>query len=280
MMKQTFSVLKKINYLTETPEKQQLIDKVCKFTKEQMLMRGFTYTESHNPDYIFSIGGDGTMLNTMHNTVKTDATIIGVNAGNVGFLTPYTLEDVFTETLFNDILNNQYRVEKRSVLNGLFHKNDCLAVNEFAIMAPRPEGMIKFSMEIIQQQHNSLAGTYKANSVLLSGPCGSTAYNMNAGGAIVDPSVKVMQLLMVAPMLLGVRPLIFGTNTKVRLTLHSDALVCVDGIVYGSTLHNNDQITMSLVKEEVNLIVPNNWNFYDVLSKKLHWNNGQNVNLS
>ncbi len=111
----------------------------------------------------------------------------------------------------------------------------------------------KFGSLFRKHHHqNSKAGRYKANGVLVSGPCGSTAFNMNAGGAIVDPSVKCMQILMIAPTTLGSRPIILGKNTTVNLFFHKKAKVFSDGILIGSFLMSfvvilTDELKNSLI---------------------------------
>jgi NAD+ kinase len=130
-------------------------------------------------------------------------------------------------------------------------------------------------MEIDYNGQSSKAGLYKANTLIISGPCGSTAYSMNAGGCIVDPSVRCMQILMVAPTTI-VRPLIVGKNSNIKIQFKHDSKIFIDGAHY-KDVSENDSISISLVQEEVKVLLPLDWNFYSVLSKKLHWNNGKEV---
>jgi NAD+ kinase len=275
----SFSICKKLNYATETPEKQHNVDKLSLYIKEKMFAGGFVEApeKSKTIDYVFSIGGDGTMLHSMRNHVYKGSIVIGVNAGNVGFLTPYNIEDILSSdvvSLINEC--NNPRIEKRSMLSDMVNHEKGYAVNDYAITATEPNEMVDFSIEIEHRDQISRAGYYRANALVVSGPCGSTAYNMNAGGAIVDPVVKCMQIVMVAPTTLGARPLIISKMSTIHITVHSKAKVFSDGIL-SHDLSLNEKFSIKLMQKESNILVPQDWNFFSVLAKKLHWNNGRDV---
>lgn len=274
-----FIICQKLNYATETEEKQHNVDILTQYIKEKMLNGGFIEAKEKDKqiDYVFSIGGDGTMLHSMRNHVQKNSLVIGVNAGNVGFLTPYSIEDILSSDVISliDEANNP-RVEKRSMLCNEVNNEKGYAVNDYAITADGPNNMLDFSIEIEHRGQISKAGYYRANALVVSGPCGSTAYNMNAGGAIVDPVVKCMQMVMVAPTTLGARSLIISKKSIIHVTMHSKANVYSDGIL-SQELGKDDKFSISLMPKESNILVPQDWNFFSVLAKKLHWNNGRDV---
>lgn len=274
-----FIICQKLNYATETEEKQHNVDILTQYIKEKMLNGGFIEAKEKDKqiDYVFSIGGDGTMLHSMRNHVQKNSLVIGVNAGNVGFLTPYSIEDILSSDVISliDEANNP-RVEKRSMLCNEVNNEKGYAVNDYAITADGPNNMLDFSIEIEHRGQISKAGYYRANALVVSGPCGSTAYNMNAGGAIVDPVVKCMQMVMVAPTTLGTRSLIISKKSIIHVTMHSKANVYSDGIL-SQELVKDDKFSISLMPKESNILVPQDWNFFSVLAKKLHWNNGRDV---
>ncbi len=274
----TFNICRKLNYFTESLEKQKKVDMLTQHIQEKMKKVGYLEVDetSNEIDYVFSVGGDGTMLHSMHHNIWKNSLIMGINAGNVGFLTPYSIEDVINNDLISMIENNP-RVEQRSILEHSVSGKRGVAVNEYAITAPTPNGMIEFSIDVEHRGQISRAGRYRANALLVSGPCGSTAYNMNVGGAIVDPSVKCMQMVMVAPMTLGSRPLIIGLNSTIHVKVHSMGKIYSDGIEYHDILPEKDTLSITLMRQESKIIVPKDWNFYSVLAKKLHWNNGKDV---
>jgi len=273
-----FIICQKLNYATETHEKQMNVDKVTSHIRQKMLEAGYqeANTKCKQIDFVFSIGGDGTMLHSMRSHLYKSSLVVGVNAGNVGFLTPYNLEDIFSSDVVS-LLEDNPRIEKRSILSHSHEKNKGYAVNEYVFKATEPNAMIEFSIEIEHRDLISRAGHYKADALIISGPCGSTAYNMNSGGAIVDPVVKCMQLVMIAPTTLGSRPLIISKNSKIHITIHNSAKAFSDGILLEDINGSNHKFTISLLQRESNILVPQDWNFFSVLAKKLHWNNGRDV---
>lgn len=273
-----YKINTKINYSSETKEKQNLVDFIENKINEVMIGKGIKQsasTDSHI-DYVFSIGGDGTMLHAMHENIDKDSLVIGINAGNVGFLTPYDVSDVLNGNLFSFLDNTPSRIETRAILEYEFDGKKFGAVNEYAFTAHHPNNVISFSVESENHGIISKAGFYKANTLLLSTPSGSTAYNMNAGGAIIDPYMRAIQMLMIAPTVLGNRPLIFNENATLHVAFNTDIEIFADGI-HSSTIPANKKISIRLMKKESKILLPMNWNFYSILSKKLHWNNGLDV---
>lgn len=281
-MTSIFMINNKLNYEQESANKKNIINSINLKIKEMMSERGYIQYEPDRHlkseiNYIFSIGGDGTMLHSMQQSYK-QSIIIGINAGNIGFLTPYVIDDVFNESIFSCINqdNKEHRIEKRSMIKLKTKRVSVVSVNELAFNAQETNHTIDFSLSILKDEHLSKAGYYKANTLLISAPCGSTAYNMNAGGSIIDPSMRCMQIMMIAPTTLGIRPLIIGEKSTMHLYFQQPIRVFSDGIL-ADTLLPGEKIEISMATEDVSVLVPDNWNFYSVLSKKLHWNNGKEV---
>jgi len=275
---QTFYISKKINFNSEGKDKQNVINSVCEKIKNHMQANNYQMADINDDkiDFVFSVGGDGTMIHTMNEFLEKDSLIIGINAGNVGFLTPYTIEEVFNEEVFSFINDKSYRIEERSILQYEYNGKTVNSVNEYAFTSNHPNYTIDFNISIETKGHISKAGHYKSNTLLISGPCGSTAYNMNAGGSIIDPSVSVMQILLVAPTTLGIRPMIINSNSKIILRPVSKIEVFTDGFST-DIIEPYEKIIISTKQKQSKLLVPENWNFYSVLSKKLLWNNGRDV---
>jgi NAD+ kinase len=272
-----FKICQKLNYATETDAKRKNVDIVSAHIKEQMIKFGFVEAspKSKVVDYVFSIGGDGTMMHSMRHHLYKGSLVVGINAGNVGFLTPYSLDDILNSDVVS-LLENSPRIEKRSLLSHDFKNKKGYAVNDYAITTPSPNGMLDFSIEIEHRGQINKAGRYRANALVVSGPCGSTAYNMNAGGSIVDPVVKCIQLVMIAPTTLGARPLIISKYSTIYVHLHNDGEIYSDGMLEHK-IKKDETLKINLLARESNILVPQDWNFFNVLSEKLHWNNGQSV---
>lgn len=278
-MNKNYVINLKINYDNETIEKQNIIN--CIKDKITFIMdkKGISLASENDDhvDYVFSIGGDGTMLHSMHKYINKDSLVIGINAGNVGFLTPYEISDLNDDSIFKFLeLDSKPRVERRCILEYEFDGKRFGAVNEYAFTAHHPNQVIGFTVDSEIDGIVSKTGLYKANTLLLSTPSGSTAYNMNAGGAIVDPSIRAIQMLIIAPNVLGNRPLIFNEKSTLHVTFTTDIEIFSDGILT-STIPAGEKISIKLMEKDSKILVPDDWNFYSILSKKLHWNNGRDV---
>lgn len=262
-------IYQKLNYESEGAEKRTLVDSITQRIEKANL----------SGDFAFSIGGDGTMMHSMGVELNgKNRLLVGINAGNVGFLTPYCKDDV--DELLYSIIQGQYRIENRSVLQ-CKNFDSMLAVNDFVITGATPNDMVEFTVSVSHGDVISHAGRYKATGIVLSGPCGSTAYNMNVGGAIVDPVMKCMQLAMIAPLTLGARPLIFSKDSTIKIQMHSAHHCYRDGQRVPHTLIQSQEgqaaLEFTLFRVESRIMVPLDWNFYSMLATKLHWNNGNAV---
>ena len=259
-MNKNYVINLKINYDNETIEKQNIIN--CIKDKITFIMdkKGISLASENDDhvDYVFSIGGDGTMLHSMHKYINKDSL-------------------VNDDSIFKFLeLDSKPRVERRCILEYEFDGKRFGAVNEYAFTAHHPNQVIGFTVDSEIDGIVSKTGLYKANTLLLSTPSGSTAYNMNAGGAIVDPSIRAIQMLMIAPNVLGNRPLIFNEKSTLHVTFTTDIEIFSDGILT-STIPAGEKISIKLMEKDSKILVPDDWNFYSILSKKLHWNNGRDV---
>jgi NAD+ kinase len=181
--------------------------------------------ERQNVDFIISVGGDGTILRTIHKMVDP-VPILGINMGTLGFLVDVEPKDAFE--ILEHLLQG-YEVDLRSrlkvLLNGSFLT---AAINEVALLTASPAKMIEF--EIIVD--GALMEDFRADGVIIATATGSTAYAMSAGGPIVDPRVDAIVLVPVAPFKLSSRPWVIpgGSIIEVKLKLpEKEALVVVDG---------------------------------------------------
>jgi len=175
-------------------------------------------------DLVVVIGGDGTILRTVQR-MKRQVPIIGINWGEVGFLTDLEPEEVMT---FFSTIKLGFAIEKRMRIS-ISSDNGVLgtALNEALIVTSRPAKMLRFSVIIDRMS----AGTFRADGLLISTPTGSTAYAMSAGGPIIDPRIEGFLLVPLAPYMLSSRPLLVGNkrSLKIRLESNKPATLVIDG---------------------------------------------------
>jgi NAD+ kinase len=215
-------------------------------------------------DFIVSIGGDGTILRTIHK-MADPAPILGINMGTLGFLVDVVPADA-AETIKR--LLSGFVVDERSRLKLLIN-GVCMprATNEIAFITASPAKMIEFEILV----DGSLMEDFRADGVIIATATGSTAYAMSAGGPIVDPRVDAIVLVPMAPFKLSSRPWVMPGNSviEVRLKLpEKEALVVVDG-QSSTNISTKDSIVISKAKTPARFVKVAKDGFYAKVKSKL-----------
>ncbi|MBO5530986.1 MAG: NAD(+)/NADH kinase [Fibrobacter sp.] len=223
-------------------------------------------------DLLLAIGGDGTVLSAAHMALGHDTPILGVNAGRVGFLAETRVEDL-TQTL-DSLFAGDFSTRERMMIDAVvYHGKKQVAkqtvLNEVHVRAHAPERMVNVSVA-----YNGTALTdYWADSLLVSTPTGSTAYNLAAGGPIIHPATPAVVLTPVAPSSLSVRPLVLSLSSK-KLQMKSAVDGPLDLVFDGRTtivLKPNDIVTLSESKSVTTFIRMRHTGFVGALREKLGW---------
>ena len=220
-------------------------------------------------DFIISFGGDGTLLNTVTHIGNKQVKILGVNVGKLGFLS-FDVFDVF-DKLIDDIINNKYTLEKRSLVS-LKHNgekiNENFALNEISVIKKDSSSMIKIHCYI----DNKFICTYWSDGLIISTPTGSTGYSLSCGGPILTPDTNNLIITPISPHNLGLRSIIVSDSSKIKLQIENQKfnfLVSMDSRSY--TFEGEQTFIIEKSKFEINLIHPNNFDFFETLRKKLNW---------
>jgi NAD+ kinase len=220
--------------------------------------------EKAEVDFIVSVGGDGTILRTIHK-MAAPLPILGINMGTLGFLVDVEPEDAI-KTLEQLLMG--FEVDARSRLKVLLNGR-CLppATNEVALLTASPAKMIEF--EIIVD--GCIMEDFRADGVIIATSTGSTAYAMSAGGPIVDPRVDAIVLVPVAPFKLSSRPWLIpgGSSIEVRLKLpDKEALVVIDG-QSTTTISPKDTVQISKAETPARFVKVGRDGFYAKVKSKL-----------
>ncbi|MGL4347050.1 MAG: NAD(+)/NADH kinase [Chitinophagaceae bacterium] len=218
-----------------------------------------------------SIGGDGTMIKSAKKIIHTQLPIIGVNFGNLGFLTSIAL-DQFNVSLKN-ILSNNCTIENRSLLQ--IHTPDNKktnlgqALNEISFHKHSHDSIITISVYL----ENILVNTYWADGLLVVTPTGSTAYNISCGGPIIYPTANCWVINPIASHNIDVRPLIIPDHLNVRIKIESRLMktfiLALDGSRH--TMSNKSMVTISKYSEQVQFIQLPETTFFNTVRQKLYW---------
>ena len=241
----------------------------------------YNVSEVTSPEHtvMIPIGGDGTVLHGAKEIINLGIPIIGINIGNLGFLTDLspTQSPEMLATFFDNLSDlNNFKQDHRTVLNVRINDVDHIAMNDIVFSDLYSDAIIEYELLI----GPSSAGKHKANSLILSTPTGSTAYAMFAGGAIIEPDLDVIEIIPVAAMSMSARPMIVSGNKtiSVKITNKPNRTLSIksDGINIPVDM-NSSIIEVTRLDKKVILLHSLTWNFFDVLSNKLHWHNGKSI---
>ncbi|HNV51743.1 MAG TPA: NAD kinase [Tenuifilaceae bacterium] len=220
-------------------------------------------------DYMVSLGGDGTFLDSVAFVQESNIPIMGVNFGRLGFLANISIPEM--NNAIDLLFAGRYNVEKRSMLEVVsetnFFQSFPYGLNDFTIQKSGT-AMLNINTYI----DNEYLSTYWADGLIISTPTGSTAYSLSVGGPIVNPNLSAFILSAIAPHHLTVRPLVIpdtstlrleasGRDGKVLLSLDSRNIIC------------ESPITIQIKKApfSANVICLEGTTFYRTLREKLLW---------
>ncbi len=229
-------------------------------------------------DLAVSLGGDGTMLRTVDLVSDALAPVLGVNLGQLGYLTE--VEPAALPGALDRFLGGDYAIEERMRLDveveapshadtprgeHLAAAARVPALNE-AVVGKTPSGQIVRLDVSIDGEHVT---TYSADGVIVATPTGSTAYAWSAGGPIVAPTLAALQLTPVAPHMVFGRPLVLEPRTRVRLAVVDGrpASLSVDGRNLGQ-LVEGDAITCTAAEHPARLVTFGPRSFVAILKAK------------
>ncbi|HSF46230.1 MAG TPA: NAD kinase [Chitinophagaceae bacterium] len=221
-------------------------------------------------DCMISLGGDGTLLDTVTLIRDKNIPVLGVNFGRLGFLASLGKEDIHTAV--TALIERTYVIEKRTLIHldadiPLFGETP-YALNEFAIHKRETSPMIKIHTYL----NGEFLNTYWADGLIVSTPTGSTGYSLSCSGPVVFPESGSFVITPVAPHNLNVRPIVIPDNNIISFEVEGrmDQFICaLDS--RKETVDKNVQIAVRKESFTISLIRLNENNFLQTLRKKLAW---------
>ncbi|MDR2342046.1 MAG: NAD(+)/NADH kinase [Campylobacteraceae bacterium] len=218
-------------------------------------------------DLLISLGGDGTLLWTARESFKYQLPILGVHAGNLGFLISFGLNEL--EEFAPKLYSKAYRIDERRLLDVTLKKGKkkakSVAFNEVVFSRAKISSMARIEAYANGEYFN----LYFGDGVILSTPSGSTAYNLSCGGPIVLPQAKAMILTPICPHSLTQRPLVFD-DYEITLKSKDNTVVIVDGQEFYD-MSEYDEVSVKYAKKSVKLIRKIEQSHFKILKEKLSW---------
>lgn len=213
------------------------------------------------------LGGDGSLLHSARLTAGSGLPVLGVNFGKLGFLTEteiITLPDQLIE-----LQSNSFTLEQRPLISAKYGNREILALNEIAIEKGSSSRVIRMEAYI----NDSFFSTYTSDGLLISTPTGSTAYNLSAGGPILQPRVEAFVLTPLNPHALAMRPFLIPDSMRIKIIARSEQnsmMLTGDG-QESINLPSEAEIFIQKHNKIVSFLRFSNSDYYRLLRSKLGW---------
>jgi len=225
-------------------------------------------TVPEKTDLVVVLGGDGTLLSIAHIAARKNVPVMGVNLGNLGFLTEVPLNEM-TLTLDALLDGDESIISPRLLLESEFKGESNLCLNDVVINKGAVARMIHIKIWIDDRE----VETMKADGLIVATPTGSTAYSLSAGGPILQPHIPAVLLTPICPHTLTFRPTVVSSDSRIRiqlLTSGEEVYLTFDG-QRGAPMVKNDIVEIRRAKSELKLVSSPKRNYFDLLREKLSW---------
>lgn len=220
-------------------------------------------------DLAISLGGDGTFLRTVAWIGRRVIPVLGINTGNLGYLTALTLGDAVNNV--DKIERLDFRRESLSLLEVSFpgKTSPLMALNEIVVAKEDSASMISAMVDI----NGVRLAEYKADGVIVSTPTGSTAYNLSVGGPIVEPDAPVWVISPIAAHSLTLRPLVVADSSRLHVLVTGRGS-CFRLVIDGKavSLPMGSEVSVCRADHRVVVLQPHERNFAAIIGAKLHFN--------
>lgn len=221
-------------------------------------------------DFILSIGGDGTFLESQQCIRNYDIPVIGVNTGRLGFLADISQERVIDALTL--IYNGDYGIAKRTMLelipDGNIEIGFNLAINEIAVQKTDLSSMINIKAYI----NGELLNNYWADGLIIATPTGSTAYSLSVGGPIISPDSENFVISPIAPHNLTIRPIVVPDHNEITLTVEGRGKHFLTSLDSRSVnLEFSTKLFIKKANHKLRTIKLNDHSFFNTLRNKLMW---------
>lgn len=223
-----------------------------------------------NVDFLVSLGGDGTLLSLVRRSYGYNRPVLGINAGNLGFLADIRIDDV--DNFLENLLEGNYRIDERMMIEGYILKEDgdkksFFAFNDVVITRPAISKMAKINASI----DGDLFNTYRGDGLIISTPTGSTAYNLAVGGPIMYPLTQAFILSPISAHSLTQRPLVVPADFTIELNSPDDRVIAMIDGQDDYQILTGDTLVIMGAKRGAKLLHRVERNYFGVLKEKLSW---------
>lgn len=246
--------------------------KTCLFSEKDQDKNIISSTVPQDADCALVIGGDGSLIQVAR-SLKSEIPILGINMGTLGYLTE--AEPAHIEEAINQILEGDYSIEDRMMLEGSFQgKNPDIALNDIVVSRKGDLRVIHFDLYV----NGSFLNSYEADGMIISTPTGSTAYNLSAGGPIVEPTASLIVLTPICSHALNTSSIVLSADDEIVIEIgvgrngrEEEVFVFFDGEDMVE-LRTGDKVNIKRSRHVTKLIKLNKVSFLEILHRKMKGN--------
>ncbi len=223
-------------------------------------------------DLVVSLGGDGTLLTAARALVDKKIPLLGINLGRLGFLADVPVSDF--EQHLGAVIAGKYTVESRFFIEGEIEgpnraSSKNIAINDIILHSHEALSMIEYEV----YSDGILIHKQRADGVIVTTPTGSTAYALSGGGPIMHPSLETLAIVPICPHTLSNRPIVLPANQVIEIRLSevgSIAQINYDG-QSTAVIDAQDRVRIKRYPQPINLLHPENYDYFQILRAKLYW---------
>jgi NAD+ kinase len=251
-------------------------------SRAEIVFAGITYDSApaltREPDLLFVLGGDGTLIAAVNGLGRQQIPIIGVNLGKLGYLADFTVDELEREGDF--LFGDHLPITRRIMMDVSIERAGqptvhAPAINDCVVTAGRPFHMIQVTLSV----DGDKVAMVRGDGLIVATPSGSTAHNLAAGGPIVEPTGEAFILTPLCPQALTYRPVVLDARRRIVLRCvqaNVGTSVNVDGRVM-SVFQHGDQMVVTRYDADFLLVRNPKRSEWHALRRKLRWGEGPNM---
>ncbi|WP_092349157.1 NAD(+)/NADH kinase [Desulfuromusa kysingii] len=223
-------------------------------------------------DLIIVLGGDGTLISVARSVGQRNVPIVGVNLGQLGFLTEITRDEL--PEMLERLITGDYNVSDRMMIDAFIHRagkviGQYTVVNDIVIN----KGALARIIDMETHVDGRYLSCYKADGLIVSTPTGSTGYNLAAGGPIIYPDINSLLITPICPHMLTNRPIMVWSRSVIEIEVKFEddvVFFTADGQV-GHKLFPGDRVEVRRSESRTRLVSSPNKDYFEILRTKLSW---------
>lgn len=250
---------------------EKLITHLHRRDVKRLKLKSFSHKDNlRKTNFFISVGGDGTLLESVTYVGKSNVPILGINTGRMGFLATTNRTDV--QQAIEDLLGGNFTIDERILLRLYSSKplfdNIPFALNDLTIMKKDSSSMITVHVHV----DGELLNSYWSDGIIVATPTGSTGYSLSCGGPLVYPKSDSFVITPVSPHNLTARPIVISDSSEISFSIEGRSkqfLISLDSRY--ETVDASVQLKVKKEKFTIKLVLLPGYHYFKTLRQKLNW---------